>query len=101
LVLSFYTHQVALLKFLLEGVPDVRVSTVDGVIGGQAKRVVLSPVCTKTAGFCSDIRRVNVAISRCQEELYVVGHRQFWRTQSDVAPALAKLANLPASDDEL
>jgi len=100
LVVSFYAHQVSYLMDLRKDVEGVGVCTVDSAIGSQEARVVISPVCQKQCGFLVDRRPVNVAISRVQNELYIVGHRKFWWRQRNTVPALTMLARLPANMEE-
>ena len=53
-------------------------TTVDAMQGREADVVILSCVRSgeaKTLGFLTCINRLNVAISRAREVLYIVGHR--------------------------
>lgn len=80
LVISFYAAQVHLIQKLLEqkggGVAKIKVSTVDGVQGGEADIVIVSFVRKNDSGrvgFVSDRQRLNVALSRAKHQLLLVG----------------------------
>lgn len=98
-VLSFYLAQLALIRNNLSDVPDVEVSTVDSYQGRVRERVFISLLNTKDVGFLNDIRRVNVALSRVRDELWLVGDRSFWVQQKKSCPAIAALAQLAEEHD--
>lgn len=75
----------------------VEITTEDNYQGRENDRVFLSLVNTKAAGFLSDIRRMNVALSRVREQIYIVGAIDFWREEG-AAPALSKLAHISTRD---
>ena len=92
-VLTFYTSQVLKLRALLKDF-DVEIVTVDSYQGREKDMVFLSLVNTKSVGFLSDIRRVNVALSRVRKQLWVVGALDFWKDQAAAAPAISRVAQL-------
>lgn len=63
MVITPYAAQYLLLQKILEGIPNVRVKTIDFVQGGEEERVVFSLVATKKVGFLADRHRVNVAFT--------------------------------------
>jgi superfamily I DNA and/or RNA helicase len=74
-VIAPYAAQVALLRSLL---PDegFEVDTVDAFQGREKEAVVVSLVRSNDAGdlgFCADVRRLNVALTRARRRLLVVG----------------------------
>lgn len=80
LVISFYAAQVHLIQKLLQqegsGFAKIKVSTVDGVQGGEADIVIVSFVRKNDngrIGFVSDRQRLNVALSRAKHQLLLVG----------------------------
>lgn len=63
-------------KASLDDPATLDVVTVDSMQGREADIIIVS--CTRTTpdiGFLRDLRRLNVAISRAKEMLYVVGHK--------------------------
>ncbi len=83
-VISFYKSQVVAIRKKLSDdlvltypqVKDVKVSTVDGFQGLERDIIILSTVRTcVSAGFLSDKRRTNVAMSRAKHHLYVLGNK--------------------------
>ena len=87
-IISFYSTQVTLLKKLLPtgdmGKISVEVSTVDGFQGKEVDIIILSCVRSfhegrgrrygTSLGFLQDFRRVNVALTRARESLWIVGN---------------------------
>jgi superfamily I DNA and/or RNA helicase len=90
---TFYTSQVLKLRALLKDF-DVEIVTVDDYQGREKDMVFLFLVRTMFVGFLSDIRRVNVALSRVRKQLWVVGALDFWKDQATAAPALSSVAQL-------
>lgn len=82
-IISFYQGQVTLLSRLLaqKGYGKVLVATVDSSQGCEANLVIISFVRSSTtkkgvlaaAGFLSDDRRINVALTRARHQLICVG----------------------------
>jgi ATP-dependent RNA/DNA helicase IGHMBP2 len=93
-VLTLYKKQVINLinRFKAESL-NVYVVTADSFQGRESQTVILSLVSTGNPGFARDKRRVNVALTRVQKALYLVGHREFWRKQASVQ-AVQKLAEI-------
>jgi predicted DNA helicase len=74
-VITPYRGQVALLQSALEGL-GVEVDTVDAFQGREADAVLVSCVRSNALGrlgFLSDLRRMNVALSRARRHLVLVG----------------------------
>lgn len=81
-IITFYNGQVALLRHLLSkrGYGKVMVATVDSSQGCEADVVIISFVRSSSkngvrhaAGFLSDDRRINVALTRARHQLICVG----------------------------
>lgn len=72
--ISPYSGQVAAAKELL---PDnMRISTIDSFQGQEKQNIILSLVRSNDdgdIGFLKDYRRMNVAITRAKEQLFIVG----------------------------
>mmetsp|Transcript_122522 Transcript_122522/g.332683 ORF Transcript_122522/g.332683 Transcript_122522/m.332683 type:complete len:864 (-) Transcript_122522:102-2693(-) len=84
-VIALYKAQVDLIKFALSemgiGAQLVSVVSVDAAQGSEAPHVVLSTTrsnATQDPGFARDRRRLNVAISRAQASLTIVGNYDFF-----------------------
>lgn len=74
-VISPYAAQVRLITELLDD-PTVEVDSVDGFQGREKEVVVISLVRSNTEGeigFLSDVRRMNVALTRARRKLVVIG----------------------------
>ncbi len=72
-VISPYSGQVAAAKEIL---PNIRISTIDSFQGQEKETIILSLVRSNDEndiGFLKDYRRMNVAITRAKEKLFVVG----------------------------
>lgn len=78
-VLTPYARQAELLKQMLAGLPyNIEVSSIDGFQGREADIVIFVTVrCNQHCeiGFLKDLRRMNVALTRCRAGLIVIGHR--------------------------
>ena len=75
-VISPYDAQVQRIRALLAELPELEVDTVDGFQGREKEAIVLSLVRSNDAGelgFLSDIRRMNVALTRARKKLVVIG----------------------------
>lgn len=72
--ISPYSGQVAAAKELLP--KDMRISTIDSFQGQEKEIIIVSLVRSNDdgdIGFLKDYRRMNVAITRAQEQLFVIG----------------------------
>lgn len=72
--ISPYSGQVVLAKEMLPA--TMRISTIDSFQGQEKQTVILSLVRSNDdgiIGFLKDYRRMNVAITRAKEKLYVIG----------------------------
>ncbi|MBK7373470.1 MAG: AAA domain-containing protein [Saprospiraceae bacterium] len=73
-IISPYSGQVSLAKERLQS--TVRISTIDSFQGQEKENIILSLVRSNEQGeigFLKDYRRMNVAITRAKERLYVIG----------------------------
>ncbi|KAF0687333.1 hypothetical protein As57867_020845, partial [Aphanomyces stellatus] len=92
-VICFHKPQYVALQRLCQAEPalaSVDVVTVDAMQGREADVVVLS--CVRTdgqVGFLSNRPRINVALSRAKEALYIVGHGPTLRSNADWRKVLA------------
>jgi superfamily I DNA and/or RNA helicase len=74
-VIAPYAAQVRLLREQLD-LPGLEIDSVDGFQGREKEAVIISLVRSNQAGeigFLSDIRRMNVAITRARRLLLVIG----------------------------
>ncbi len=72
--ISPYTGQVAAAKDVLPN--QLRISTIDSFQGQEKETIILSLVRSNddgNIGFLKDYRRMNVAITRAKEQLFVIG----------------------------
>lgn len=95
-VITPYNAQVAALKERFSGVPGLEVRSVDGYQGQEKEAVVLSLVRsnpTRTVGFLSDFRRLNVAVTRARRQVVIIG-------DSDTVCADPHIASLFAHAEE-
>ncbi|MGV8880346.1 MAG: AAA domain-containing protein [Sphingobacteriaceae bacterium] len=82
-IISPYKQQIQLLKSLLESAPDliahlpmISVNTIDGFQGQERDVIYISLTRSNpegTIGFLSEIRRMNVAMTRAKKKLVVIG----------------------------
>uniref|UniRef100_A0A6B2KXA7 Helicase ATP-binding domain-containing protein n=1 Tax=Arcella intermedia TaxID=1963864 RepID=A0A6B2KXA7_9EUKA len=73
-VITPYGQQLALLKTMFGGYEQVEVNTVDAFQGREKDFIIFSCVRTDGIGFLSDIRRMNVALTRGKYGMWVVGN---------------------------
>ena len=72
--ISPYSGQVAAAKEVLP--KEIRISTIDSFQGQEKENIILSLVRSNDdgdIGFLKDYRRMNVAITRAKEQLFVIG----------------------------
>jgi hypothetical protein len=90
LVVSPYVAQVSKLEDSLVGFPRVKVRTIDGCQGIEAANVIISFVSlnfSPGSDFVVDSKRMNVALSRARDSLYLVG------SFSEISSSLRNLRN--------
>jgi superfamily I DNA and/or RNA helicase len=87
-VITFYSQQVQVLRGMLE--EGVQVATVDSFQGSEKPVILVSMVRTEGVGFVQDHCRLNVAITRAQHCLLIVGHQA---TLSKAGGVLGKLTS--------
>ncbi|KAF0687335.1 Aste57867_20915 [Aphanomyces stellatus] len=99
-VICFHKPQRAKLQAALwHEFPNVDVVTVDAMQGREADVIVLSCVCSEgRVGFLKHRPRINVALSRAKEMLYIVGHGPTLRSNADWRQVLAhaSVTHVPA-----
>ncbi|KAI5167523.1 hypothetical protein NEIRO03_2303, partial [Nematocida sp. AWRm78] len=69
-IISPYKGQVSRLKKYIR---DIDIATVDGFQGQEKDCIIISTVRSKRIGFLSDIRRMNVALTRARYTVIIVG----------------------------
>ena len=73
-LISPYAGQVMLAK---EKLPEgLRISTIDSFQGQEKRNIIISLVRSndqQVIGFLNDYRRMNVAITRAKEQLFIIG----------------------------
>lgn len=72
-IISFYADQINLIKKRI----NVEVKTVDGFQGREKDLIIISTVRSNknnNIGFISDLRRINVAITRAKKKLIIIGN---------------------------
>lgn len=77
-IIAPYKHQVSMLRQLLNieslSKLEINIDTVDGFQGKESNVVIFS--LTRTVGsfrFLADVRRLNVALSRARDKIYIIG----------------------------
>jgi len=88
-IISPYKQQVQLLRTLFKEFPGVNVDTVDGYQGREREIIFFSSVrapakgSKANIGFLSDVRRMNVALTRPLSSLIVVGNSRALKSNED------------------
>ncbi|ULQ55983.1 AAA domain-containing protein [Flavihumibacter rivuli] len=75
-VISPYRHQVELLKELISPAPNITVNTIDSFQGQERDIIFISLTrsnAESTIGFLSEVRRMNVAMTRARKRLVMIG----------------------------
>jgi ATP-dependent RNA/DNA helicase IGHMBP2 len=75
-VISPYNAQVQRLREMLVEIDGLEIGTVDGLQGREKEAVVISTVRSNDraeTGFLSDLRRMNVALTRARRHLCIIG----------------------------
>ncbi len=78
-IISPYADQVSLLK----NKTDIEVKTVDGFQGREKEIIIISTVRSNDKGkigFLSDLRRLNVALTRAKRKLIIIGNKETLKT---------------------
>ncbi len=73
LIITPYSAQ---MEYLKKEILDVKINTIDSAQGSEAKVVILSLVRSNEngeIGFLKDYRRVNVALTRAKQKMFVIG----------------------------
>ena len=58
-----------------DGLDGIEINTVDAYQGREKDIIILSTVRTECIGFLADYRRMNVAITRARNFLWIVGNQ--------------------------
>lgn len=83
-IITPYSAQVDLVKELIQDF-NIKISTVDSFQGQEKDVIVFSMVRSnedEEIGFLNEIRRTNVAITRCRKGLFVVGNSENFKTNN-------------------
>lgn len=67
-------------RLQIPGCWDMYINTVDGFQGQEREIIIFSAVRTNMMGFLEDIRRLNVAITRARNALFIVGNSKRLKT---------------------
>ncbi|MBP3201593.1 MAG: AAA family ATPase [Lachnospiraceae bacterium] len=77
-VIAPYRAQTSLLRRVCVGSARVKIDTVDGFQGKESDIVIFSVTRTKGSyRFLADDRRINVALSRAKNKIYIVGNKEY------------------------
>ena len=77
-IIAPYRAQVSLLRRSCKKTSNTKIDTVDGFQGKESDIVIFS--VTRTMGsyrFLADERRLNVALSRAKDKIYIVGEKNY------------------------
>ena len=91
-VISPYRAQVSLLRQRCPKYTNVKIDTVDGFQGKESDIVIFS--LTRTVGpyrFLTDVRRLNVALSRAKDKIYIIGDTRYVEKSSFDSPILKNI----------
>mgnify|MGYP001412142145 FL=1 len=75
-IITPYWSQVAVLRETFGDIPNLDISTVDGFQGCEKELIIISFVRSnpeKKVGFLSEIRRINVTVTRAKRCCFVIG----------------------------
>ena len=87
-VIAPYHAQISFLRRTCADSDRVKIDTVDGFQGKESDVVIFSVTRTKGSyRFLADDRRVNVALSRARDRIFIVGNREY----SEREPLLKKI----------
>ena len=87
-VIAPYRAQVQSLRKTCIGSNRIKIDTVDGFQGKESDIVIFSVTRTKGSyRFLADVRRLNVALSRARDGIYIVGNQEYAQQQ----PLLKKI----------
>ncbi|WP_411705123.1 ATP-binding protein [Edaphovirga cremea] len=110
-IITMYQQQKTYLKTELSkaewaaGIRDfIKIDTVDSYQGQENRLVFLSLVRdndSSNQGFLGDSSRINVALSRAQERLIIVGARSMWRTGNSDSALAKVLSFVEAKNKEM
>lgn len=95
-VITFYNGQVKAIKDRLnryEKLASVRVQSVDSFQGGECQIILISCVRSDRVGFLADFRRLNVALTRAQFSLMILGNANALLNSTPVLTSLVKDAS--------
>ena len=87
-VIAPYRAQISFIRKVCINSNRVKIDTVDGFQGKESDIVIFS--LTRTRGsyrFLSDIRRINVALSRAKNKIYIIGNKEY----AEKEPILKKI----------
>ena len=77
-VIAPYRAQISFLRKVCIDSDRVKIDTVDGLQGKESDVVIFSVTRTKGSyRFLADDRRVNVALSRARDRIFIVGNREY------------------------
>lgn len=87
-IIAPYRAQVGLMRRVCKKTANTKIDTVDGFQGKESDIVIFS--VTRTTGsyrFLADDRRLNVALSRAKDKIYIVGEKNYAKRE----PLLKKI----------
>ncbi|KAI6177486.1 hypothetical protein M3Y97_00912900 [Aphelenchoides bicaudatus] len=91
-VITPYRGQVNCIMKLLHDVPDVKVSSVDAFQGRECEVILMSLVRSKRKdielGFLTDLRRMNVSVTRAKRQFFLVANSMTMNQSKELAELL-------------